>query len=140
MLVFSLDEYMYSNLHDEALEHSWQLFRYAGKKQTTLTGFPIEPAYELGGITAEQVLEALHRKSSFLWDYEPRRGDYMLVHCRYLVHADPKKPRPSVGGFMAFINNGDNWVFNTYDPFEDELTPLQKGYILDDSRPQKRVR
>ena len=140
MLVFSLDEYIYSNLHYEAIEHSWQLFRYVGKKQTTLTGFPIEPAYELGGIAAEQVLEALHREGAFLWDYTPHKGDYMLVHCRYLVATDPKKPRPSVGGFMAFIYNGDNWVFNTYDPFEDELAPLQRGYIWDNNLLKKSVR
>jgi hypothetical protein len=102
---------------------TWKLDRFMGIFENPMEFYPILPVNKLrGGLTAERVIAQLNTDACIQWDYLPHEGDYLKIGTRYVAKTIPRKDRPDLREYMAFVYSNQKWEEGFYDYDADEVS------------------
>lgn len=102
-------------------EFAWTLSRYLGytSDEFTMEGIAAIPSQVLNQqLTADFVLEQLNQSNCFDFDYQPSKGDCLII-------------RHSGSGFLSFIFQKGKWTIDHYHIFTDRTEKIKGGKVTE---------
>jgi hypothetical protein len=97
----------------------WQLFRHAGKVETSEIGRYLVPGDDLGNsLNAEWIELNLNLTNCFDFEYIPNEGDNLVI-----------SRNVKWGTYISFIFRDKAWNIDHYSPFEDDRQNFLHGKL-----------
>ena len=108
----------------------WKLNRYLGEKDTGMIGEMVMPLQRLSDdLTIDKLIIELTRNDIFDFEYDPKKGDELIIREEYIYKLIKGQRRPELYEFMSLIYNDGCWQVDFYNVFDDKTRRFKKGII-----------